>query len=156
MGHSSAKPTGAPEVVDRNAFEAEIRELREKEKAHTRAGDALAAARRRLPMVRMDASTPLVGETGEVTLLEAFEGRRMLIAYYFMWHAGRPAAEQCEGCTLYTSQIRDLSLLHSRDVTYATFSPGTVRRKQALPRLYGVGYALVFGFGFTGNPAGGS
>jgi len=36
-----------------------------------------------------------------VTLLDAFEGRRMLIAYYFMWHAGDPAPEQCEGCTLY-------------------------------------------------------
>ena len=48
----------------------------------------------------------------------------MLIAYYFMWHTGRPASEQCEGCTLYTSQVRELSLLHSRDVTYATFCQG--------------------------------
>src|SRR5947209_14310593 len=48
----------------------------------------------------------------------------MLIAYYFMWHTGRPAAEQCEGCTLYTSQLRELSFIHSRDVTYATFCQG--------------------------------
>ena len=48
----------------------------------------------------------------------------MLIAYYFMWHTGHPAAEQCEGCTLYTSQVRELSFLHSRDVTYATFCQG--------------------------------
>jgi predicted dithiol-disulfide oxidoreductase (DUF899 family) len=48
----------------------------------------------------------------------------MLIAYYFMWHAGRPAPEQCEGCTFYTSQVRELSFLHSRDVTYATFCQG--------------------------------
>jgi len=41
-----------------------------------------------------------------------------------MWHAGRPAAEQCEGCTLYTSQVRELSFIHSRDVTYATFCQG--------------------------------
>jgi predicted dithiol-disulfide oxidoreductase (DUF899 family) len=40
-----------------------------------------------------------------------------------MWHTGRPA-EQCEGCTLYTSQVRELSFLHSRDVTYATFCQG--------------------------------
>ena len=53
-----------------------------------------------------------------------FEGRRLLIAYYFMWHAGQPAAEQCEGCTFYTSQVRELSFLHSRDVTYATFCQG--------------------------------
>jgi predicted dithiol-disulfide oxidoreductase (DUF899 family) len=48
----------------------------------------------------------------------------MLIAYYFMWHTGRPAPEQCEGCTFYTSQVRELSFLHSRDVTYATFCQG--------------------------------
>lgn len=48
----------------------------------------------------------------------------MLIAYYFMWHPGEPAAEQCEGCALYTSQVRELSILHSRDVTYATFCQG--------------------------------
>jgi predicted dithiol-disulfide oxidoreductase (DUF899 family) len=56
--------------------------------------------------------------------LDAFEGRRMLIAYYFMWHTGHPAPEQCEGCTLYTSQVRELSFIHSRDVTYATFCQG--------------------------------
>jgi predicted dithiol-disulfide oxidoreductase (DUF899 family) len=37
---------------------------------------------------------------------------------------GRPAAEQCEGCTFYTSQVRELSFIHSRDVTYATFCQG--------------------------------
>jgi predicted dithiol-disulfide oxidoreductase (DUF899 family) len=41
-----------------------------------------------------------------------------------MWHAGHPAPEQCEGCTLYTAQVRELSFIHSRDVTYATFSQG--------------------------------
>jgi predicted dithiol-disulfide oxidoreductase (DUF899 family) len=114
----------APKVVDRNAFQAELDALRVREKAHTREGDAIAAARRRLPMVEVDGATPLIGERGAVTLLDAFEGRRQLIAYYFMWHAGRPAPEQCEGCTLYTSQVRELSFIHSRDVTYATFCQG--------------------------------
>ena len=48
----------------------------------------------------------------------------MLIAYYFMWHTGRPAPEQCEGCTFFTTQVRELSHIHSRDVTYATFCQG--------------------------------
>ena len=48
----------------------------------------------------------------------------MLIVYYFMWHAGHPAPEQCEGCSFYTSQVRELSFIHSRDVTYATFCQG--------------------------------
>jgi hypothetical protein len=58
------------------------------------------------------------------TLLDAFEGRRMLIAYYFMWHTGHPAPEQCEGCTWVTSRVRELSYIHSRDVTFAVFCQG--------------------------------
>ena len=50
-------------------------------------------------MVEIDGAIPLVGAGGAVTLLDAFEGRRLLIAYYFMWRTGRPAPEQCEGCT---------------------------------------------------------
>ncbi len=89
---------GAPKIVDRSTFQAELDALRVREKAHTREGDAIAAARRRLPMVEVNGATPLIGERGKVTLLDAFEGRRMLIAYYFMWHTGCPAPEQCEGC----------------------------------------------------------
>jgi predicted dithiol-disulfide oxidoreductase (DUF899 family) len=114
----------APEIVDRTAFQRELDALRAREKAHTRQADAIAAARRRLPMVEVDGAAPLVGERGAVTLLDVFEGRRLLIAYYFMWCAGRPAAAQCEGCTWVTSQVRELSYLHSRDVTYATFCQG--------------------------------
>jgi predicted dithiol-disulfide oxidoreductase (DUF899 family) len=75
-------------------------------------------------MVEIDSAIPLIGEGGAVTLLDAFEGRRMLIAYYFMWHTGRPAPEQCEGCTWVTSQVRELSYIQSRDVTFAVFCQG--------------------------------
>jgi predicted dithiol-disulfide oxidoreductase (DUF899 family) len=115
---------GAPKIVDRATFQAELEALRIREKAHTKAGDTIAAARRRLPMVEVDSATQLIGERGALTLLDAFEGRRQLIAYYFMWLAGKPAPEQCEGCTLYTSQVRELSFLHSRDVTFAVFCQG--------------------------------
>ena len=113
-----------PRVVDRATFQAELDALRVREKAHTRAGDAIAAARRRLPMVEVDSSTGVIGPDGPVTLLEVFEGRRQLVAYYFMWDTGRPAAEQCEGCTFYTTQVAELSYLHSRDITYATLCQG--------------------------------
>jgi predicted dithiol-disulfide oxidoreductase (DUF899 family) len=116
--------TATPEIVDRDSFEAELAALRVREKAHTREGDAIAAARRRLPMVEVDASLPLIGENGRVTLLDTFEGRRQLIAYYFMWYDGKPAIDQCEGCTLYTSQVGELSYINSRDTTYATFCQG--------------------------------
>jgi predicted dithiol-disulfide oxidoreductase (DUF899 family) len=115
---------GIPRIVDRGTFQAELEALRVREKAHTREGDAIAAARRRLPMVEVDGTTPLIGERGGVPLLDAFEGRRMLLAYFFMWHVGRPAPEQCEGCTWVTSQVRELSYIHSRDVTFAVFCQG--------------------------------
>jgi len=113
-----------PPVTDRATWQAAIDELRVDEKAHTRAGDALAARRRRLPMVEVDPSTPLIGVDGPATLLGAFAGRSQLIAYFQMWHAGRPAAEQCEGCTFSTSHMTELAYLHSRDVSYATFCDG--------------------------------
>jgi predicted dithiol-disulfide oxidoreductase (DUF899 family) len=111
-------------VVDRNSFQAQLDALRVREKAHTWEGDAIAAARRRLPMVEVAGATPLTGERGAVTLLDAFEGRRLLIAYYFMWYQGRPAPDQCEGCTWVTSQVRELSYIHARDVTYAVLCQG--------------------------------
>jgi predicted dithiol-disulfide oxidoreductase (DUF899 family) len=124
MNDFTGDECGAPDVVDRSTFQATLDALRVREKAHMRAGDAIAAARRRLPMVEIDAAIPLISKNDAVTLWDVFEGRRMLIAYYFMWHTGHPAAEQCEGCTLYTSQVRELSFLHSRDVTYATVCQG--------------------------------
>ena len=113
-----------PAVVDWATFQAELDRLRVREKAHTHEGDAIAAARRRLPMVEVDPTTPLIGPNGPLTLLEAFEGRRQLIAYYFMWNPGRPAAEQCEGCTWVTTQVAELSYLHSRNITFAVFCQG--------------------------------
>ena len=113
-----------PETVDRAAFQAEMDALRVREKSHIREGDAIAAARRRLPMVEVDANLKLIGPDGSLTLLDAFDGRKQLLAYYFMWHPGQPAAEQCEGCTWVTTQVEELSYLHSRDITYAVFCQG--------------------------------
>ena len=78
-------------------------------------------------MVEVDPATTLIGPSGSVPLIEAFEGRRQLIAYYFMWHPGAPAAQQCEGCTWCASQITELSYLHSRDITFAIFAQGPGR-----------------------------
>lgn len=124
MNDIATNNLAAPAVVDRAIFQAELDALWIREKEHTRESDAIAAARRRLPMVAVDGATPLVGPQGPLTLLDAFEGRRLLVAYYFMWYPGRPAANQCEGCTWFTAQVRELSHLHSRDVTYATFCQG--------------------------------
>jgi predicted dithiol-disulfide oxidoreductase (DUF899 family) len=123
MTDNPAQPA-LPPPAGRDAFEAQLDALRAREKAHTREGDAIAAARRRLPMVEVDASLPLTGPDGQLTLLDAFEGRQQLIAYYFMWHRGHPAAEQCEGCTWCASQVSELSYLHSRGITFAILAQG--------------------------------
>jgi predicted dithiol-disulfide oxidoreductase (DUF899 family) len=124
MEKSGSDSPAMPAVVDRATFQTALDALRVREKAHTREGDAIAAARRRLPMVEVSAKLALTGPHGPTTLLDAFEGRQQLIAYYFMWHAGRPAAEQCEGCTWVTSQVAELSYLHGRDITYAVLCQG--------------------------------
>lgn len=116
--------TAQPEVVDRTTWQAELDKLRIREKAHTREGDAIAAARRRLPMVEVDATTPVIGAHGAVPFIDTFEGRSLMFASYHMWHTGRPAADQCEGCTFNTGHVLELSYLHSRNVTYAVFCEG--------------------------------
>ena len=124
MKDATATGSGVPKVVDRSTFQAALDAQRGREKAHTREGDAIAAARRRLPMVEIDPVIAVIGARGPVPLLDAFEGRRQLIAYYFMWHTGRPAPMQCEGCTWVTTQVGELSYLHSRDITFAVFCQG--------------------------------
>ena len=124
MNEAPASDRPVPQVTDRATWQARRDELLAKEKAHTRAGDALAEERRRLPMVEIDATAELIGEGGPVPLLDVFDGRSQLIAYFHMWHTGKPAAEQCEGCTFSTTHINELSYLHSRDVSYATFCEG--------------------------------
>jgi len=121
--HATAA-TSTPVVVDRPTWQAERDRLLDREKAHTREGDAIAAARRRLPMVEIDPTITLIGAHGPTTLLDVFEGRRQLIVYFHMWHDGQPAADQCEGCTFFNGQVRELAYLHFRDVTYATFCQG--------------------------------
>ena len=81
---------GAPEIVDRNRSPGGVGWIAGfREKAHMREGDAIAAASTAASDGRgVDGGTPLVGDHGAVTLLDAFEGRRMLIAYYFMWRRG--------------------------------------------------------------------
>jgi hypothetical protein len=92
----ASKAPGVPAAVGRAAFQAELDRLREREKAHTREGGAIAAARRRLPMVEVDASLTLTGPHGPLSLLEAPEGRRQSIAYYFMWQP-RPPRRRARG-----------------------------------------------------------
>lgn len=119
-----------PPVVDRAAWQANLDELLVREKAHTHEGDAIAAARRRLPMTEVPADARVVGPDGEVDFLDVFEGRSQLIAYSHMFHDGKSFDQQCEGCTFFTAGAQRSAYLHSRDITLAIFSEGTFEESQ--------------------------
>jgi predicted dithiol-disulfide oxidoreductase (DUF899 family) len=116
---------GNPQIVTREEWERARAELLVREKTHTHAGDELAAARRRLPMTRME-PVRVVGSNGAVSLYDVFEERRMLIVYHFMWKPGAPHHQQCEGCTHSQAAMYSAvcAYLAARDVSYAVFSSG--------------------------------
>ncbi|HEY7176102.1 MAG TPA: DUF899 family protein [Micromonosporaceae bacterium] len=122
----TATPThtpAAPPVVDRETWLGQRNELLVREKAHTRAQDALAAARRRLPMTEV-APTTLVGEHGPTSLIDIFAGRDQLVVFKHMWHLGKPIDQQCEGCTLNIWNFHDAAYLAARGIRFAVFSEG--------------------------------
>lgn len=112
-----------PPIVDDSAWEAALAVLRVREKAATRELDAIAAARRRLPMVEMPEYT-LEGADGPVRLVDVFDGRRQLIVYHHMWSDG--AEWQCGGCTGFTSQFTRLEFLESYDARFVIVTQGPI------------------------------
>ncbi|GAB2682827.1 DUF899 family protein [Thalassiella azotivora] len=115
---------GRPPVVDLETWTAARDELLVREKAYTREGDALAAARRRLPMVELDGTVPVVGADGPVPFLDLFRGRDELVVYKHMWHDGAPHQGQCEGCTTTAWHLDDASYLNARGVSFAVLTEG--------------------------------
>ena len=109
-----------PRVVSSEEWQAAREILLAKEKEATRARDALAAERRRLPIVRIDKSYALDGPDGKRTLLDLFEGRSQLLLYHFMFGPNRDAG--CDGCSMFVDQIGHLAHLHARDTSFALVS----------------------------------
>src|SRR3954468_21967682 len=116
---------GRPPIVDLATWQAARNELLIREKAHTREGDALAAARRRLPMVELDPTVEVVGPDGPVAFLDLFQGRDELLVYHSMWYDGAPPQGQCEGCTFNVWHLRDTVYLDARGVSFAVVTSGT-------------------------------
>jgi predicted dithiol-disulfide oxidoreductase (DUF899 family) len=115
---------GRPPVVDLATWQAARDELLVREKAHTREGDAIAAARRRLPMVEFDAAVQVTGPDGPVPFLDLFQGRDELLVYKHMWWDGAPHQGQCEGCTVAAWHLKDAVYLNARGVSFAVLTPG--------------------------------
>lgn len=112
-----------PRIVSETEWQTARAALLAKEKELTRARDALAAERRRLPMVRVEKDYVFAGPGGNVQLLELFEGRRQLLLYHFMFAPGVhgwPAAG-CPGCSMFIDNIGRFTPVHlqARDVSLA-------------------------------------
>jgi predicted dithiol-disulfide oxidoreductase (DUF899 family) len=114
-------------------------EMLVREKEATRAQDALAAARRRMPMEALGKDYVLDGADGPVRLVDVFEGRRQLIAYKFMW---TDPESPCEGCSMFVDQFGHTAHLHARDVTRVVISSGPLA--ETLPYRERMGWTVPF------------
>jgi predicted dithiol-disulfide oxidoreductase (DUF899 family) len=113
-----------PQAVSPAEWRALREELLAKEKALTRAHDALAAERRRQPMMLIDKDYVFEGPEGKASLLDLFAGRRQLILYHFMFAPdveGWPDAG-CPGCSMFTDQVGHLAHFHARDTSLVLVS----------------------------------
>jgi predicted dithiol-disulfide oxidoreductase (DUF899 family) len=122
------RASATPPIVDQPTWEAALADLRVREKAATRELDAIAAARRRLPMVEMP-DYVLEGADGPVRLVDVFDGRRQLIVYHHMWFAGEEW--QCPGCTGFTSQFTRLEFLANYDARFVIVTQGPIEEALA-------------------------
>ncbi|BCB73815.1 DUF899 family protein [Phytohabitans flavus] len=109
-----------PPIVSPAEWQAARDALMAKEKAATRALDALAAERRRLPMTRVEKEYTFEGPGGPAQLQDLFEGRRQLVVYHFMWLDDG----YCRGCATFTDNVGHLAHLNARDTTFALVSRG--------------------------------
>jgi predicted dithiol-disulfide oxidoreductase (DUF899 family) len=110
-----------PPIVSREDWEAARNELLAEEKALTRARDALAAKRRRMPRMAVEKEYRFEGPAGPASLLDLFDGRRQLIVYRFFYEpdvAGWPE-RGCPGCSFLADQVAHLAHLNARDTTLA-------------------------------------
>jgi predicted dithiol-disulfide oxidoreductase (DUF899 family) len=113
-----------PPIVSPKVWEAAREQLLVKEKALTRARDALAAERRRMPRVAVEKAYIFDGPKGKTTLLDLFEGRRQLIVYRAFFEPGVHGwpEQACRGCSMVADQVAHLSHLNARDTTLAYVS----------------------------------
>ncbi len=127
------------EVVTREQWQQELDQIRIDEKRATRERDALAARRRRLPVVAIDKAYRFEGPEGEATLLDLFEGRRQLILYHFMFAPGVDGWPEagCDGCSMFVDQIGHPTHLHARDTALTLVSLAPLAQIEAYRRRMG-------------------
>jgi predicted dithiol-disulfide oxidoreductase (DUF899 family) len=133
-----------PKIVSQTEWQAARDKLLAKEKELTRALDALAAERRRLPMARIDKAYVFDGPDGKVSLLDLFQGRRQLLLYHFMFGPSGDAG--CDGCSMFVDQVGHLAHLNARDTSFTLVSRAPIAKIEAYRRRMGWSIPWVSSF----------
>ena len=132
---SERETVPSPKVVPESQWQGQRNNLLEQEKELTRQMDRVNAARRRLPMVKLEKTYSFDGPNGKTTLFDLFEGRRQLIVYHFMYD---PAWEKgCPGCTGYVNALGDLSMLGLRNTSFVLISRAPLAKLESYKRQKG-------------------
>src|SRR5437764_8002390 len=137
--------TNTPLIVSPKQWEAAHRKLLGKEKELTRARDALAAQRRRMPWVAVDSEYRFDGPAGPVSLAGLFEGRRQLIVYRAFYgpevttyaEGGSYPERACVGCSFVADQVAHPAHLNARDTTLAFASRAPQAEIRSLQQRHG-------------------
>ncbi len=110
-----------PPIVTAQEWQAARQQLLVKEKELTRARDALAAQRRRMPWLAVEKGYEFDGPEGKASLLDLFEGRRQLVIYRAFFEPGVLGwpDHACHGCSMMADQVAHLTHLHARDTSFA-------------------------------------
>jgi predicted dithiol-disulfide oxidoreductase (DUF899 family) len=124
-----------PPVVSASEWQAARDQLLAKEKDATKARDALAAERRRLPRVEIEKQYVFDGPEGKAGLVDLFEGRRQLLLYHFMFGPNQDAG--CDGCSMFIDQIGHPAHLHARDTSFAIVSRAPIAKIEAYRKRMG-------------------
>jgi predicted dithiol-disulfide oxidoreductase (DUF899 family) len=111
-------------IVSPQEWEAARQQLLVKEKELTRARDALAAERRRMPWLAVEKAYEFDGPRGKASLLDLFDGRRQLIVYRAFFEPGVKGWPEhaCIGCSMLADQVAPAAHLNARDTTLAFVS----------------------------------
>jgi predicted dithiol-disulfide oxidoreductase (DUF899 family) len=139
-----------PRIVSHDEWQKARDRLLAKEKNVTRTLAALAAERRRLPMVRIDKAYVFDGPEGKASLLDLFQGRRQLLLYHFMFGPTREAG--CVGCSCVVDQIGHLAHLNARDASFAIVARAPIARIEVYRQRMGWTVPWVSSFGTDFNP----
>jgi predicted dithiol-disulfide oxidoreductase (DUF899 family) len=138
-----------PRVATRDEWLTERIKHLEHEKELTKQHDRLTAARRRLPMVKLDKTYEFDSPEGKKSLGDLFEGRPQLIVYHFMFD---PAWEKgCMGCTGFVDALGDLSMLNERNTTFALVSRAPLEKLERYKAEKGWKRTWVSSFGSDFN-----